>query len=408
MLGIKRLGVSDFSLIREHTMSETSITAQNEKEESILGSKGQAFDIMVRLVTVVGLLFIFLIGIKSLEGAFKLMGSGFAEGLLTVTANPILGLFSGMFATVLIQSSSVTTSLVVGLVASGSLGLGGAIPMIMGANLGTSVTNSLVSLGYIKNQKHFRDAFAAATIHDFFNILTVAVLLPIELMTGYLEKTASSLATFLYGSSAGVTYSSPIKGAIKPFSNGLKYLVTDTLGLTGTTSGVILALISAVVIIFALTMIVKTMRVLVESNKAGIVEKMLAKNGYMAIFFGGLLTVAVQSSSITTSLLVPMAGAGVLSLGSIFPVTVGANIGTTATALLAALAGNVSGLAIALVHLLFNVSGMVIWYAHPKLRAVPMYLCNALADQTLKNRFHGIAYIAIVFFVLPLAITIVF
>src|SRR5690606_5474619 len=150
-------------------------------------SKDQIIETLLRVLTVVVLLYTFLIGVSTLEGSFKLMGAGFAKGLLTVTANPILGLFSGMFATVLVQSSSVTTSILVGLVASGSLSLNGAIPMVMGANLGTSVTNTLVSLGYIKSQKHFRDAFAAATVHDIFNILTVLVVLPLEIAFGFLE-----------------------------------------------------------------------------------------------------------------------------------------------------------------------------------------------------------------------------
>lgn len=377
---------------------------ETQTQKSV-AAKNKNLDIIIRIVTVIALLFAFLVGIKVLGSSFKLMGGGFAKGLISVTSNPILGLFSGMFATVLIQSSSVTTSLIVGLVASGALPLTGAIPMIMGANLGTSVTNSLVSLGYIKNQKHFRDAFAAATVHDFFNILTVAVLLPIELATGYLEKTAVYMSNMLYGSVSGFKFSSPIKAAIKPVAGGVKSFVTETLGISGTASGVALAIISALIIIAALTMIVKTMKVVVESNKGEIVNNLLSKNGYLAILFGTLLTISVQSSSITTSLLVPMAGAGVLSLRSILPVTIGANIGTTTTALLAALAGNATGLAIALVHFLFNVSGMLLWYVHPKMRNVPLILCEKLADMTLRNRAHGILYITGVFFIFPLIIT---
>ncbi len=145
---------------------------RTESQVGTLKEKPELLDYALRALAVISLLFVFLVGVNLLGGSSKMMGGGFAKGLLSVTSNPLLGLFSGMFATVLIQSSSVTTSLVVGLVASGALPLSGAIPMIMGANLGTSVTNTLVSLGYIKNQTHFRDAFAAATIHDFFNILT--------------------------------------------------------------------------------------------------------------------------------------------------------------------------------------------------------------------------------------------
>lgn len=386
-------------------MSDASSYAQSGAAQSTRSVVG---DILLRVSSVLVLLFIFLVGIKALESSFKLMGSGFAEGLLQVTSNPLLGLFSGMFATVLVQSSSVTTSIVVGLVAAGGLSLEGAIPMIMGANLGTSVTNSLVSLGYLKNQVNFRNAFAAATIHDFFNILTVMIMLPLELATGILEKSATYLAGVFYGSSAGLSYSSPVKAAVKPFAGAIKSLVVDTFGLTSTAAGVTMSIVSAVIIIFALTMIVKIMRVLVENNKTGIIEKILSKNGYLAILFGVILTISVQSSSITTSLLVPMAGAGVLTLESIYPVTIGANIGTTATALLASLTGNAAGLAIALVHFLFNISGMLLWYVHPSLRQAPLKVCNFLADLTMKNRMSGIAYVAVVFFVLPLLATFIF
>jgi sodium-dependent phosphate cotransporter len=369
--------------------------------------KNQLMDLTFRFISVVLLLYFFLVGVKLLGGSFKMMGSGFATSLLDVTHNPILALFSGMLATVLIQSSSVTTSIIVGLVASGTLPLGGAIPMVMGANLGTSVTNSLVSLGYLKNKQHFKKAFAAATIHDFFNILTVLIMLPLELATGFLENSATALAAALYGNASGVTYSSPIKASIKPVAKAVQVFVTETLGFQSTLGGIVMMVISFVFIIFALTMIVKIMKVLIESNKGEIIENLLSKNGYVSIFFGMLLTIAVQSSSITTSLLVPMAGAGALSLRSILPVTIGANIGTTATALLAALTGNVTGLAIALVHLLFNVAGLLIWFVHPKMREIPLKLCEGLANLTLRNRFNGLAYVLCVFFIIPLLLILI-
>jgi sodium-dependent phosphate cotransporter len=378
----------------------------NTKSVGEKTSKNDILDAALRFLFIVTLLYVFLVGVSVLGGSFKLMGGGFAKGLLNVTANPFLALFSGMFATVLFQSSSVTTSIIVGLVASSTLPLGGAIPMIMGANLGTSVTNTLVSLGYLKNQKHFRDAFAAATVHDIFNILTVVILLPLEMMTGFLEKSATFLASALYGGTSALKFKSPIKAAIKPASKGIKSFVVDTLGFDGSVAGIILAIVAAALIIFALGFIVKTMKTVVESNKGQIIENLLAKNGYIAIAFGTFMTIAVQSSSITTSLLVPMAGAGVLTLESILPVTIGANIGTTTTALLASLTGNVAGLAIALVHFIFNVLGLLLWYVNPTLRKVPITLCNKLANLTLKNRLSGVAYIAMVFFIVPFILTV--
>ena len=355
-----------------------------------------------RILTVIALLFAFLVGVKILTSGIKLMGGGFAQTLFDVTSNPLLSLLSGMLATALLQSSSTTTSIIVGLVSGGALNLAGAIPMIMGANLGTSVTNTLVSLAYLKDKDSFQRSFAAATVHDFFNILSVLVLLPLELATGILEKLATSLAGFLYGNMTGMTYSSPLKSAIKPLAKGAKAFMTQTLGLEGNAAGIGLMLLGAGITILALTTVVKVMKVVIERNKGDIIEKLLSKNPYTAILFGGVLTFCVQSSSITTSLLVPMAGSGLLTLASILPVTLGANIGTTTTALLAALTGNGAGLAIALVHFFFNILGILIWFPIEKMRRTPIILSTKLAELSSKNKMIGFLYIGIVFFGLPL------
>ncbi|MDA8793443.1 Na/Pi symporter [Bacteriovoracaceae bacterium] len=353
-----------------------------------------------RLLLVLSLLLLFLIGISILSSGFKLLGGGFAKTLFNITSDPFISLMAGMLATVLFQSSSVTTSIIVGLVSAGTLPMGGAIPMIMGANLGTSVTNTLVSIGYINNTNNFKKAFAAATVHDFFNILAVAILLPLEIMTGIIEKMATSFSSALYGSMAGVKFSSPIKALIKPPVKFIKTLSVETFG--ADIAGIGMIILAGIVILVSLSMIVKTMKVVVESNKGEIINNALSKNGYASILFGMLITVIAQSSSITTSLLIPLAGTGVLSLAAIYPITIGANIGTTATALLAALTGNVAGLSIALVHLIFNLLATAIFYPNPTLRKIPVYLAEKLAESIERTKMIGFGYVGGVFFALPL------
>lgn len=359
----------------------------------------QLVDLLQRMLKVLILLFIFLIGVKCLSTGFKMMGSEFAKTLFDLSGKPFISLMSGMLATVLFQSSSVTTSIIVGLVSAGTLSINGAVPMIMGANLGTSVTNTLVSLGYIKSTENFKKAFAAATVHDFFNILTVAVFLPLEIMTGFIEKAAITCSSFLYGSVAGMTYSSPLKALIKPPVSMIKSFAIDTFG---ENSSFVMVLLSGFIIIFSLSLIVKIMKVIVESNKTEVINKLLSQNAYTAILFGILITISVQSSSITTSLLIPMAGSGVLSMQAIYPITIGANIGTTATALLAALTGNVAGLSIALVHLLFNLLGTITFFVIPTFRALPIKCSETLANTLDKSRLISFAYIAGIFFIIPL------
>ena len=149
---------------------------------------------LLKAAAVLVFLSIFLTGIKGLGDGFKSLGSEVLDVFFTSTSNPLIGLMVGILATTLMQSSSVTTSLIVGLVAApdNPLPIANAVPMIMGANIGTTVTNTIVSLAHMGRRDEFVRAFSIATCHDFFNFMTVAVLLPLELATGFLTKTASS------------------------------------------------------------------------------------------------------------------------------------------------------------------------------------------------------------------------
>ena len=135
-------------------------------------------------------IYVFLLSIKLLGHSFKLFGQDFAETLLIMTSNPFAGLMIGIVATSLIQSSSTTTSIVVGLVAGGALTLDNAIPIIMGANIGTTITNTLVSMGHITRRVEFQRAFSASVVHDFFNICAVILFFPIEINFHIIGKSA--------------------------------------------------------------------------------------------------------------------------------------------------------------------------------------------------------------------------
>ncbi|UCD16467.1 MAG: Na/Pi cotransporter family protein, partial [Candidatus Zixiibacteriota bacterium] len=109
-------------------------------------------------------LYLFILSITLLGDSFKLFGKEFAQSLLVSTSHPIVGLFIGILATSIIQSSSTTTSIVVGMVAGGLLSIDGAIPIVMGANIGTTVTNTIVSLTHITKSREFQRAFSGAIV----------------------------------------------------------------------------------------------------------------------------------------------------------------------------------------------------------------------------------------------------
>ena len=126
-----------------------------------------------------------------------------------------------------------------------------------------------------------------------------------------------------------------------------------------------------------------------------------------AMLMGLLITVAVQSSSITTSLLVPLIGAGIVPLESAFAATMGANIGTTITALLASLTGTPQAVTVALVHLLFNISGILIIYPVKAIRHIPIRLAQGLARRTAEKKYYAFLYMIGVFFIMPLVFVLI-
>lgn len=361
------------------------------------------FPAWARLLLVLGLLYTFLAGVKFLESGIKAFGSDAAADLFEGISNPLAGLFAGILATVLVQSSSVTTATIVGLVGSGVLPFDTAVPMIMGANIGTTVTNTLAALGHIRRSEEFKRAFAGATMHDFFNLLAVSVLLPLELITGFLSTIAEEMADWLAdaGVQGGELGDSPLKEAVGwPVDR-----VVDILdGASDNLLGGILLVVGLGLIFLSLAFVTKNMKAILAGRIERSMNEILARGGgFPAMVVGLVMTVAVQSSSITTSILIPIIAAGVLTLRNAYPITLGANLGTTVTALLASLATDrPEALAIALTHTLFNIFGILIFYPLPQLRYLPIKAAEKLAEVAITNRVMALSYVVVTFVIIPL------
>ena len=362
------------------------------RQEGILIIRARiAANPILRLGLLLLLLYMFFVSISLMGASFKFFGKGFAETLLATTANPFVGLFIGVLATSLVQSSSTTTSMTVGLVAGGALDVTRAIPIIMGANIGTSVTNTLVSAGHISRPTEFRRAFAAATVHDFFNLIAVAILFPLQLGTNFLGKVSTSLA-HIFQDTGGLKAANPLRAITKPVVHLVQDLTHE--------SGTIILIVAILLLFLSLRYIVVNLRALVIGRVEAFFNTKLFKNAFRALLLGLVLTVLVQSSSITTSLVVPLAGAGILTLRQIFPLTLGANIGTTITAMLASLVtSDIAAVTVAFAHLLFNIFGIIIIWPF---RRLPIYMAETLAKFALKSKLIPIAYILMAFFLVPL------
>ncbi len=362
----------------------------------------ERFKLPAQVLGLIGVLFVFFVSLELMGASFKLMGRGAAEVLLETTSNPFIGLFIGILATSLVQSSSTVTSMVVGIVAGGGLTVASAIPIVMGANVGTSVTNTIVSLGHIARKDEFERAMGAATVHDFFNLISVAIFFPLELATGFLSKAARGLASGL-ADMGGTELLNPLTALTGP-------VVGWIIRFSGENG--ILLLVGGVVLLFAsLRYLVVLLRVLLLARSEQIINRFLFGPAPLALLFGTLVTIMVQSSSITTAITVPLVGAGIVTVSQIFPFVLGANIGTTVTALLAALvlagSGDAAGLAalqVAFAHLCFNLCGVLLILPIKQLRRIPIWIAERVGTLVVVNRAYAFGYIALIFFLLPLLI----
>jgi len=332
--------------------------------------------------------------------AFKGFGEGFAENLIKTTSNPFVGLFIGILATSIVQSSSTTTSIVVGIVGSGIMPIETAIPIVMGANIGTTVTNTLVSLGHIGRREEFKRAITGGTVHDFFNMMCVCLLFPLELTFGLLNKAARWMSV-LFTNCGGITFTSPIKLATKPAIVFIKDTVMR-LALPCNIAYILLLTLSLILLFLALYFIVKFMRSLIAKRAEIVLNNIIGKHGILAIFASLIFTAIVQSSSITIALMIPLIAAGILTVEAMFPLIMGANIGTTATAILASLAtGNISAITVAFVHFLFNLTGVCCFYPIKILRKIPLVLAKNLGNLASRKRRYVLIYVITFFFLLP-------
>ena len=359
----------------------------------------------MRIIAVLALLYVFLVGIKMMGGGCKALAAGedsFARRLISQTDNPFIGLFVGLLVTSIIQSSGVTSSTVVALVAAGVLSIRQAVPIVMGANIGTTVTNILVSMGYVTRKEEFRRAISAAVVHDLFNVMTVVLLLPIELIfratvgVGLLEGIAARLAVPLsrLGGIGDVESCNLLEPVLRPALSFLASIIGTPKG-PGWTAG-ITAIVGLVFIFAAILSFVKILRSMMLTRAESALSKAIGRSGWRGILIGTVVAATIHSSSVTTALMVPLAAAGIVTVAQVFPVTLGANIGTTFTALVASMATSVTGVTIALVHTVFNILGIVIFYPVPAVRRIPIRLAErvgALAERSRKTVIIGAAAI---------------
>jgi len=338
-------------------------------------------------------IFLFLLAIDFIGYSFRLLNKDVADSIINLTANPFISLFIGLLITAIIQSSSTSTSMIVAVVASGSLDFSDAIPMIMGANIGTTLTSTLVSLSFITQRDEFRKAISAGVVHDFFNILVVAILFPLEYNYGVLSSLSSATSSFILGADY-VAQQNEFRYFLltKPFVLYLGELIPYPL---------LLATLSFVLLAVAVKFLSKTLYKSITGGSKEFLQRYFFGSPYKSFFWGTVFTAGVQSSSVTTSVIVPFVATRKINLKQSFTFILGANIGTTITALIAALFKSEAAVSIALVHLFFNLIGVLIFLPFPIIRNIPVKMAKSFGRLAMRFRIAGFAYIILTFFLIP-------
>ena len=348
---------------------------------------------------ILGAFILFLFSLDLMTSSLQHLGTNVAETILLATSNPFTGLFIGLLITAMLQSSSTTTSLVVALVASGSITLQSAIPIIMGANIGTTITSTIVALGFISKKKEFRRAVAAGTYHDFFNILTAIILFPLEYYYGFLSSISEWIANLFFS-----PVLKPVENTVSHFWFGfapiIEFLVTRI------PSPFFLTVFSLALLFSSILIFRRLISDLLKAKSPEVFGRFFFKNQLKSFSWGLITTAAIRSSTITTSVVVPIVAKKIATLKEAAPFIMGANIGTTITAFIAATlnSNTSSAISIAIAHFLFNFIGVLLFFPVPVMRKLPMELASGLGRLTLKYRLAGFVYILTTFFFVPFSL----
>ena len=262
-----------------------------------------------KIITLLGGLSLFLFGMDVMGKALERQAGGKLQTILAkMSSNVFKGFLLGLGVTAVIQSSSATTVMVVGFVNSGIMTLKQAVGVIMGSNIGTTVTAWILSLSGLEGDSFIIKLFKPSTLAPLIGIIGVI------LYMGKNEK-RKGIGTIMLGFMALMT-------GMEIMGDSMEFLESEPW--------------------FAQLMI-------------------SFSNPIVGILFGAGLTAIIQSSSASVGILQGLCGTGVVTYGSAIPIILGQNIGTCITAIMGAIGANRNARRTAMVHLLFNVVGVLIF-----------------------------------------------
>ncbi|CAB3400184.1 unnamed protein product [Caenorhabditis bovis] len=444
--------IVDESISEQQTAKKASIISWNSTPTKHRLKYYITCSFIISLIFLV--LFVYVCCLANMSTAFGLLASrglGKAIQQSPLINDPISAVVVGMLATVILQSATTTTNILVTMVAANMITVHDAIPVMIGSELGSSLVNAMVSLAYSGKPEQFRRAFSAAILGDVFNICGLFVIFPMEMITGLIEKVSWWIVDPMI-SEQGLSFKTlelltdPINqfilqvnepellnATIRPemfeanhsfvqrcqFANGSRiyncpYDHLFAYSMLGDRAiGWIVLIVSIVSLIFCLVAIVYLIQKLLEGHAAIYIRRLLSKQcpgvlkpctGYVVMLVG----LIIQSNSIFSSSLTPLVGSGVVTLEQMYPLVLGSNIGTTFSGVLAAFSTDPSrfekALHMAMCQVNYNIIGTCLFYIIPCTRKFPVYLAVKLGNLTDRYRWFIVVFILAFFVVIPFTI----
>ncbi|KRZ04298.1 Sodium-dependent phosphate transport protein 2A [Trichinella zimbabwensis] len=408
---------------------------------------------IILLILLLACLYFFICSLDLMTDGFKLLGGHTIADAFrsnTILKSPVAILMIGIVVTAILQSSSTVTSIAVVMVGAEAFTVEQAYYVIMGSNVGTAVTSTIVALFSSGDRGRFEKAFAAAVIHDLYNWMGVVVLFPLEVITSALfgqGAIVSLTGLMVKNLEPGTLQDSEFfQKIIDPFTHLIfqaddEVLTNRSLGIVtnqsvvkricydsfnhspfvlnldwpDTSIGGLLLFISLVLLICCLSGMVKVLNQLLGGGMQRILQKSLNfqlrgrwswATGYICILLGALVTLVVQSSSIVCSTMIPLVALDVLSLERFWVYEVGADVGTTGTAIFAALATETlkTPLQLAFCHFCFNFISIFLFYSIPPVRRIPLAAAAFLGRTSARYRWFAFVYIFGTFIIFPLIV----
>lgn len=297
--------------------------------------------------------------------------------LLGFIRHPLTAFFFSVFITVLLQASFITEFAVI-FAAAGLVNFPVTIALILGGNIGTCITNTVVSFLSFSQKEQFSKAFSASIVHDLFNIFMVLLVFPLELATGFFSGHMLYLADIM-----GSNVRAPVQnflpqvfimqnvGGFIPGGQNLTYGIMGLIAVAAALGGVLV--------------IVVNLKALFFDRIADVLKKDIFTSKTKSVGAGVGFTFLVHSSSLSTSMIVPLVAEGSVTLPRAFHYMLGCNVGTAivtvTTTLPIILSGSLYGTGAAFGHLMFNVYGMLLFLAVPVLGTTVCAAAEAISGH---------------------------